>query len=169
MGKRDYALLLLLVTYGLRISDARGLCLDDIDWRHDRLSICQRKTGEPLLLPLTPEIGQALITYLREARPSTPHRQVFLTVRVPHRPFSSNRAPVWIVRKYIDRANVSGIHRGPHVLRHSMASRLLQAGHPIKFIADLLGHRSIESTFIYTKVDVDHLREVALDLPEVQS
>ncbi|MFA4948718.1 MAG: site-specific integrase [Candidatus Krumholzibacteriia bacterium] len=169
IGKRNHALLQLLVTYGLRIGEVRGLHLDDIDWRHDRLSIRHRKTRAPLLLPLTREVGDGLITYLREVRPITaPYREIFLSIRSPHRPLCT-RGLAQIIRECIEHANVTGIHRGPHALRHSVASRLLQIGRPIKEIADLLGHRSLESTLAYTKIDVDHLREVALDLPGVSS
>lgn len=168
IGKRDYALILLLVTYGLRIGEAHQLRLDDIDWRHDRLSIRQRKVDVPLLLPLTVDVGEALITYLRDGRPSVMHREVFLSMHPPHR-YAASSSLGKVVRRLIKRAGISGKYRGPHVLRHSVASRLLQHGHSIKEIADLLGHRSIESTFIYTKIDIEHLREAALELPEVQS
>ena len=128
-----------------------------------------RKASEPLLLPLTPEVGEALVTYLGDVRPRVAHREIFLTRSKPHRPFRSSSSLAGIARQYIERTRAATGGRGPHTLRHSGASSLLQRGHSIKAIADLLGHRSIESTFVYTKIDIEHLRDVALDLPEVSS
>ena len=169
-GPRDYAILLLLATYGLRVGEVARMTLGDIDWRHDRLTIPHRKADVSLVLPLTPEVGEAMVTYLRESRPRVAHRQVFLGVKRPHRPFSTKNCAGLrvLVKKRMLRAGVDARLAFPHALRHSLASRMLQQGQPMKAIADVLGHASLQSTAIYAKVDIEHLRGVALDLPEVR-
>ena len=167
-GKRDYAFIMLLASYGLRIGEAVSIQLEDIDWRHERLIFPNRKAGGPLVLPLTPEVGEALLDYLREGRPRGAHRQVFLQLNRPHLPLQPGGGPRAILKNYMEQAGIRGPAAVPHALRHSLASRLLQQGQPFNVIADILGHTSIRTTSIYAKVDIDHLREVALDLPEMQ-
>jgi site-specific recombinase XerD len=161
--------LLLLATYGLRISEVVRLRLEDIDWRRDRISFSHRKASVPLVLPLTSEVGEALITYLREARPDAPHPEVFLRAKGQPCPLSIACAGLRLrVKQHMTRAGVSDRMAIPHALRHSLASRLLEKDEPLEVIAGLLGQSSLWSTFTYAKVDIDHLREVALDLPEVR-
>lgn len=170
IGKRDYAALLLLATYGLRIGEVVRLRLEDIDWRRDRISFPHRKAGGPLVLPLTAEVGEALITYLREARPASAHPEVFLCAKGQPRPLSTACFALRArFKKYLTRTGIVGRTATPHALRHSLAARLLEKDEPLEVIAGLLGQGSLWSTFTYAKVDVGHLREVALDLPEVRS
>lgn len=170
VGKRDYAILLLAVRLGLRACDIRGLKLEHIQWAEARLSLTQSKTGRTLSLPLSEELGQALIDYLRHARPRSPHREVFLKVRAPYEPFGPTNPLYAVVTATLRRANISlpqGMHHGLHSLRHTLATGLVQSGQPLESVAAILGHRSIESTRIYTHLDVDTLRSVALDPEEV--
>jgi len=127
-GKRDYAILLLACRLGLRVSDIRGLCLENLHWREDRIEMTQTKTGAPLTLPLTEEVGGALIDYLQHGRPVTHHREVFLRLKAPVEPFSSNDNLHHILTFYRQRAGIAlptQARKGLHSLRHTVATRLL--------------------------------------------
>lgn len=165
-GRRNYAMILLAATYGLRGCEIRALRLDDIRWEDDEITIFSPKTGRSRKLPLMRPVGEAILEYLREERSSSHHRQIFLSSRPPHGPLHSkiNR---WLSRCF-DRAGIEAPRRGAHTLRHSLAVHLLRSGETLKGISDVLGHRSPETTFIYTKLHVEDLRTVALD-PEVVS
>jgi site-specific recombinase XerD len=165
-GLRNYAMLLLAATYGLRSCEIRALRIDDINWVGDEITIISPKTGRRRKLPLTRQVGEALVDYLREGRPVARHRQIFLSGRAPHGPLHSNIAP-WLSRCF-DKAGINAPRRGAHTLRHSLAVHLLRSGETLKSIGDILGHRSTETTFIYTKLHVADLRTVALE-PEVVS
>jgi integrase len=165
MGKRDYAMFLLIATYGLRSSEVTALRLGDIEWRAGHLRVSRPKTQTPLLLPLTDEIGAALIDYLRNARPELPHREVFLRVRAP----AGLLKPTAVTEAFQGWTRRSGLpipYKGAHCLRHSLAVHLLRQGASLKTIGDLLGHRSAESTCVYLRLHVEDLRHVALDLPK---
>lgn len=164
MGKRDFAMFMLMATYGLRTSEVAGLRLDDVHWRTKRLHVPRPKTGAPLVLPLTDEVGAALIDYLRHGRPQLPHRQVFLCVRAPSGPLGSTTVTE-AFRGWVRRSGLPIPNWGSHCLRHSLAVHLLRQGAPLKAISDLLGHRSAESTCVYLRLHVEDLRDVALDLP----
>jgi site-specific recombinase XerD len=169
LGRRDYAILLLAARYGLRPSDIRHLTLDQIDWRGARIDIRQVKTGRLLTLPLLPEIAHALSSYLRDGRPASTNRTVFLRHRAPFEPFAAENNLNAIMRKVLRRAglaNRSG-RRGLYLLRHTLATRLLAAGRPLKSIADVLGHASTQTTYGYTRVEVVALRSVAISEEEV--
>ncbi len=169
VGKRDYAILLLAARMGLRASDIRGLQLENIQWAEDRLTLTQSKTGCPLTLPLGEEIGQALIDYLRDARPCSPHRHVFLKVRAPHDPVASTNPFYGVMSSALRRSGVAvspGMPRGLHSLRHTLATALVTGGQSLESVAGVLGHRSIESTRIYTHLDQSTLSSVALDPEE---
>ncbi|MCP4967875.1 MAG: tyrosine-type recombinase/integrase [bacterium] len=164
MGQRDYAMLLMVVTYGLRTCEVVGLTLDDIDWRDDRLLVHRPKVGAPILLPLTQDVGAALIEYLQHGRPDLPCREVFLRVRAP----AGTLKPTALTEVFQGCVRRSGLpipFQGPHCLRHSLAVHLLRQGMPLKTIGDLLGHRSAEATCIYLRLHVEDLRDVALELP----
>lgn len=170
LGKRNYAILLLACRLGLRVGDIRDLCLDHLLWDASRVEFSQGKTGAVLTLPMSEEVGRALIDYLRHGRPTSTRREVFLRHRAPFEPFSPNANLHSIVTLYRRRAGIEatrGRSRGMHSLRHTLASHLLEADTPIETIADILGHRSVESTRVYTKVDLHALRSVALDPQEV--
>jgi integrase len=170
VGRRDYAVLLLAIRYGLRPSDIRQLRLDDVYWRRGLISIRQAKTGRPLTLPLLPEIADALAAYLRNGRPKTAAREVFVRHRAPFAPFVPTNNLSAIVRPLFRRTGLdqrSG-GRGLYVFRHTLASRLLAAGCPIKSIADVLGHQSTDTTMEYATVNLVALRRVALSEAEVR-
>ena len=168
-GKRDYAILLLACRLGLRAGDIRTLKLDHLHWAESTIEITQAKTGTPLRLPLTNEVGEALIDYLKFGRPQTTHREVFLKVAPPFDPFTQNHlhhiVTYWRLLAGINFRSAQ--KRGLHSLRHTLATRLLEKGTPLTTIAEILGHSSLESTRIYAKAAVEALRGVALDPEEV--
>lgn len=167
VGRRDYALLLLLATYGLRAGQLCALRLEDFDWRQQILRIHGVKGGEDVLLPLRPAVGEAVIAYLRKGRPAgASSRVLFLRVRAPIGPLRGNLSNV--IKRYAQLAGLTQVPLGPHAWRHAVASRMLATGQSLKTIRDTLGHRSIETTFIYTKVDVEQLRAASLDWPWMQ-
>jgi len=169
-GKRDYAILLLACRLGLRAGDIRTLKLDNLRWAESTIEITQAKTGTPLSLPLTSEVGEALIDYLKSGRPQTAHREVFLKVNPPFNPFGDNDNLHHIIKYWRRLAGItfqSPQKQGLHSLRHTLATRLLEKGTPLPTIAEILGHTSLESTRIYAKADVEALRSVALDPEEV--
>lgn len=169
-GKRDYAILLLANRLGLRAGDIRTLKLDNLRWAESTIEITQAKTGTPLTLPLTNEVGEALIDYLKSGRPQSAHREVFLKVNPPFDPFKENNHLYDIIEYWRRLAGItfrSPQKRGLHSLRHTLATRLLEKGTAFPIIAEILGHTSSESTRIYAKADVEALRGVALDLEEV--
>ena len=164
LGRRDYAVLLLAATYGLRASDVANLTMDAIDWRGRTIQIVQCKTRQPLTLPLTDEVGIALADYLRRARPTSPCRQIFLRRMAPIAPLSlpgmSNT-----LRHASRAAGVRLEATGFRCLRHALALRLLRQGSSLKGIGDILGHRSPASTSEYLRLNVEDLRQVALPVP----
>jgi integrase/recombinase XerD len=169
LGKRDGAILLLLARLGLRAGDIVQLRLGDIDWKGAWLHVCG-KSQRQTRLPLTQEVGDALIAYLRSARPKTDSDRVFLCSRAPFRPFASHAAVSVIVDQAMRRAGVTPPGRGAaHLLRHSVATSLLRQGASLQEIATTLRHRSIQTTQIYAKVDVSMLDQIAQPWPEVQS
>jgi site-specific recombinase XerD len=168
-GKRDYAILLMACRLGMRVGDIRTLKVDQLHWDDSTIEVTQSKTGGPLRLPLTNEVGEALIDYLKSGRPQTAHREVFLKVNPPFDPFTGNNLH-HIVTYWRLLAGIqfrTSQKRGLHSLRHTLATRLLQKGTPLPIIAEILGHTSLESTRIYAKADVEALRSVALDPEEV--
>jgi site-specific recombinase XerD len=165
-GKRDYAILLLAGRLGLRAGDIRTLKLDNLRWAESTIEITQAKTSTPLTLPLTNEVGEALIDYLKSGRPQTAHREVFLKAKPPFDPFRQDTHLHHIVTYWRELAGIrfrTPQKRGIHSLRHTLATRLLEKGTPFTTIAEILGHTSLESTRIYAKADVEALRSVALD------
>ena len=169
-GKRDYAILVLGCRLGLRVGDIRALRLEHIQWEKAQIEISQTKTGVPLTLPLSEEVGEALIDYLRHGRPATDYREVFLRFNAPIEPFASNNNLHNIITFYRTRAGIKlplQARKGMHSLRHTLASRLLEVETPLETIAEVLGHLSLESTRIYAKVDINTLRTAALGLEEV--
>lgn len=169
LGRRDYAILLLAARYGLRPSDIRQLTLDDIDWRGVRIDLRQVKTGRSLALPLLPEVAHALSAYLRDGRPASTNRVIFLRHCAPFEPFANENNLNAIMRKAL---RLAGLHdrsgrRGLYLLRHTLATQLLASGRPLKTISDLLGHASTQTTYVYTKVDLVGLRTVAIAEEEV--
>ncbi|MGC9200261.1 MAG: tyrosine-type recombinase/integrase [Acidobacteriaceae bacterium] len=167
MGIRDYAMFLLIATYGLRASEVVGLSVDDILWRQGILRIHQRKTSSPLELPLTNEVMAAVVKHLKRTPPPAPYRRVFLRMRAPLgvlKPTAVTEAFQAMVRK----SGLAIPYQGPHCLRHAYALHLLKKGTRLKTIGDILGHRTAESTSMYLRLAVSDLREVALAVPGKQ-
>jgi site-specific recombinase XerD len=167
MGKRDYAMFLLMATYGLRRGEVGNLKLENVEWRLGRISLVQTKTGTGLTLPLTDDVGASLLDYLQHGRPNWPFREVFLRARAPEGPLGSP-AISDAFDNWVRRSGLPIPFQGPHCLRHSLAVHLLRQGGSLKEIGDVLGHRNAESTCIYIRLAVEDLREVALSLPSVQ-
>ena len=169
LGKRDYAVLVLAARYGMRPGDIRQLSLDHIDWRGCQIALPQAKTSRLLALPLLPEVQDALIDYLREGRPQTEFRNVFVRHLAPYEPFAAKNNLPTIFREALRRAGLDQRNgrKGLYLLRHTLASRLLRAGNSIKTIADVLGHVHLNSTLVYTKVDLTNLETVALSIEEL--
>jgi len=160
-GRRDYAILLLLVVYGLRGREVAAMTLDDIDWKRGRLAIPERKAGHSTAFPLTATVGEALIAYLKDGRPQTADRHVFFRAFAPLRPIGA-AAVSGRARHYLLKAGIDVPRPGSHTLRHTTVRRLVDADFDLKTIGDFIGHRSTASTEIYAKVAVEALREVAL-------
>jgi integrase len=163
-GLRDYAMLSLVAAYGLRGCDVAGLKLTDIDWRKGEVSIIQSKTRKPLVLPLIDPAADALLAYLREGRPRSAYRQIFLKTHAPITPLQRNNVSD-AFRFRFKRSGMDIRARGINSLRHSHAMHLLREGVSLKTIGDLLGHCCSQSTGVYLRLDVDDLRGVALPLP----
>jgi integrase/recombinase XerD len=167
IGLRDYTMILLLITYGLRGGEVIRLSLDDINWREKLLLIKARKAGNNTVYPLAPSVAHALIRYLRRVRPRSADRHVFLSVKVPHRPLVYTWGLGNRVRQYMRRAGVDVPRPGTHTFRYSCAQLLLATGTPLKVISDYIGHSHPETTQQYLKIAVDDLRNVALTGAEV--
>jgi integrase len=160
VGKRDYAILLLLVTYGLRSREVAALTLDDIDWKRDCIHVRGRKAGHSTAYPLTPTVGEAILDYLRQGRPVTSERAVFMAVYAPYIPISRVAVSAQ-AKNHIRRAGIN-VHRpGSHTQRHTCVQRLVDSGFSLKTIGDFVGHRTPDATKIYAKVNVEALRRVA--------
>ena len=163
-GRRDYAMLLLAATYGLRSCEVVGLQLEDFRWRSDEIRVRRPKTGNSSVLPLTDEVGVAIVDYLRNARPASGHRGVFLGIRPPIRPLAP--ASLWTAfDKWKRHCEIEIPFSGAHCLRHSLAMQLLRRDAPLEMIGDLLAHRRPASTSTYLRLSPHDLREAALELP----
>lgn len=165
VGRRNYAILQLLLTYGVRSQQVCRLTLDDLDWRRSTIRFLPLKGGRPVEVPLLPDVGDAVLAYLREGRPACSSRQLFLKSRAPFRMLTRS-AITNLVASAFKCTGVPSPHHGSHALRHAWATRMLAKGRSIKTIADLLGHRCIETTRIYAKVDFVRLRTVGLAWPK---
>lgn len=168
-GKRDYAIILMVTRLGLRTIDIKHLKLSDLKWRDNRIELIQSKTASALNLPLLPDVGWAIIEYLKNGRPKVESPYVFLRHLAPLAPFSDEDRLHQIVVKYMRLAKIPiSPHKkkGMHSLRHTLASRLLAENTPLPIISDILGHVSSDSTAVYLKVDVNRLRECALNPEE---
>jgi site-specific recombinase XerD len=163
-GCRDYAVILLLARLGLRAGEVVALQLGDIDWHAGELLVRNGQTRVDRL-PLPYEVGHALAQYLSENRPRCSSRQVFLRAQAPMEGFSSGTAVAAIVRRALQRAGVDAPSKGAHVLRHTLATRLLREGSSLPEIGEVLRHRQQQTTTIYAKVDVPSLRAIAPSWP----
>ena len=165
VGRRDRAVLLVLARLGLRSGEVIKLLLDDIDWDAGHLRI-RGKNRHECLMPLPADVGEAIAAYLREGRPTTADRHLFVRSRAPFRGLMHDSDGVGsIVRNALQRAGVDAPHKGSHQFRHALAVRMLQEGASLPEIGDLLRHRSPMSTAIYARVDLIALRALALPWP----
>ena len=160
VDKRDRAILMLLTAYGLRSGEVRGLQLDDLDWEKESIRVRRPKPGRTHLYPLSRGVGQAILRYVLDVRPSRPERTLFFTLSAPIRPLTRVALPSMVSRR-LDRLGIIARRRGPHALRHAAAQHLLDQGMSMKVIGDFLGHRDPSSTAVYAKLDLNALREVA--------
>ena len=164
-GRRDYAVLLMMATYGMGAAEVLHLSLEDFDWRAGTIRVFRPKTQVEYLLPLLPAIAHALLAYLRDGRPEkTTTRHVFVAAVEPHGPMSSS-AIRHAIRVYAKAAGLAPGPRGGHALRHSHARRQVELGAPLKTVGDILGHRDPASTSAYVRVAFPQLRSVALPVP----
>ena len=157
---RDHVILMLLSIYGLRAGEVAALRLDGIDWDLELLSVARPKQRCTQQYPLLPSLGDAVLRYLRDVRPRCSHRSLFLAMKAPHRPLSSQSVSA-VARAWLTSIDAQVSSRGSHSLRHACATHLVAAGFSFKQIGDHLGHRSANSTFTYAKVDLAGLRQVA--------
>jgi site-specific recombinase XerD len=165
LGLRDKAVLLLIATLGLRNQEVRHLKLTEIHWRVGEIRLAKTKSRRERALPLLQELGSALAEYVLRGRPRLDVPHVFVRHRAPLGPITSTHGIGDIVRRHLLRARIPAPSQGAHLLRHSLATRMVNQGVEVKQIADLLGHASIDSTAIYTKVDMSNLSAVALPFP----
>ena len=167
LGKRDYAVIIMAATLGMRDSDIVDLTFHCLDWEHNKISFVQRKTGKSVVLPLLPVVGEAIIDYLKHGRPASDCPNVFLRHRAPFKKMSS------FYMVMCERMKIAGLStnpeqtRGLHVLRHTLATDLLKQGESYSTISTILGHSNLGSTNSYAHVDLDGLMKCALDLQEV--
>jgi integrase/recombinase XerD len=170
-GRRDYAMILLACRLGLRASDICRLTFDSFQWDTNTLVITQQKTGQPLTLPLLAEVGTAIIEYLKYGRPAVDSPTIFLRHTAPVGPLTPPTLHS-IVSQYLTRAGVAappGKKRGPHALRHSLASELLRHETPLPVISAVLGHQDSRTTGTYLTIDLTQLRKLALEVPPVRA
>lgn len=169
-GKRDYAMVLIAARLGIRASDICSIRFQNIKWESNTIELVQEKTDERLVLPLLHEVGTALIDYIKYGRPLVDYQEVFLRLSAPIGPM---KAPTLhsIVTHYMNKAGISipeGKKHGPHALRHSLASALLNVDTPMPVIAEILGHSDTQTTATYLKIDILNLRSYALEVPPVK-
>lgn len=165
LGRRNYAILLLLARLGLRAGEVIALQLEDIDWENAQLTIRSRKGGGWARLPLPKDVGAALAHYLRRDRPACTCRAVFVRAVAPHRPIARSALISGLAARAIRHAGVEAPTFGAHVFRHSLATNLLRHGASLDEIGQILRHRDPETTGIYAKVDLDALRQLAIAWP----
>jgi integrase/recombinase XerD len=162
VGRRDYAMVLLLAIYGLRGVEVVRLRLDDLDWHRELLHVRRRKAGNDTTYPLSVPVGEAILAYLRQGRPWSTHRELFLSAHAPFSPLTPRGGLNDQVRVYLAKAGIRVARSGTHSFRYSCAQRLFEDNMPLKTIGDFLGHRDLRTTQHYTMITLDQLREVAL-------
>lgn len=165
LGKRDYAMLVCMLEIGLRASEVANLALDDINWRDESLILPRGKSRQSYILPMIIILRDALITYLKDGRPHSKTRKIFVYHRAPVGQPIRPRVVTEVIRRALLRSGLTPNIAGAHILRKTFATKLLNNGATIKEIADLLRHRSISTTSIYTKVDFQRLIQVAMPWP----
>jgi site-specific recombinase XerD len=165
MGHRDYAVLMVLAKLGFRASEVAALNLDDIDWQSGKILV-HGKGRRQAMMPLRHDVGTAIVAYIRYGRPASACRRLFLRTLAPYIGFASGCAITMIAKQALERAGIHGYaHHGAHLFRHSLATKLLRSGASFAEIGQLLRHRSIDSTRIYAKLDIEKLRELSQPWP----
>lgn len=166
-GKRNYAMFLLMARTGLRISDVVSLKFSNIDWKNNTISLAQQKTGNNLGLPLSKELGMAIISYLKNGRPQSSSHFIFIRHTAPYGPLDYHNNFNSELRKYMRRAGITmpdERHSGVHTFRHSFATNMLKKETSLQDISQILGHSDINVTETYLRVDIEQLRLCSLDL-----
>lgn len=171
-GKRDFAIMLLAIVYGLRNSDIVHLKYSNILWNQDKIELLQYKTKKLLELPLTNNVKYAILDYLKNARPNIESPYIFLPTKPPYN-FVNNEKYSTLYRSietYIKKANIdiNGRKRGLHTLRHSLASNMLKNNIEISTISSVLGHSSVDVTNNYLSIDIEQLRKLSLEVPHYE-
>lgn len=168
-GKRDYAIILLASCLGLRCMDIKNLKFSNFKWEQNELNIIQSKTRTPLTLPLTSEVGWAIIDYIKHGRPQVDSAYIFIRHLAPFLPFSEHDHLHQLIKRYMQIAHIPTLKkkRGMHSLRHTAASFMLENDTPLSVISDVLGHSDADSTAVYLKVNIQKLKECSLDILEV--
>jgi integrase/recombinase XerD len=168
LGKRDYAIILLACFLGMRCADIKNLQIKNFHWAEKQIIFTQSKTKNPLILPLTPEVGWAVIDYLKYGRPKIESPHLFVRHSAPFGAFAEGNHLSMLIKKYIVLGHVPVLkkRRGMHSLRHTMASMLLEKDTSLLVISDILGHLDTDSTAVYLKIDIKKLKECALSLKE---
>ena len=168
--RRDYAMILLAARLGLRASDIANLQLSNINWEHNQINLVQQKNNTPLVLPLLKDVGEAIINYIKNGRPKVDNQYIFLRENAPYSQINASALHM-IVDGYLKRAKIkipAGKKHGPHALRHSIATLLLENNIPISTIKEILSHKSSETTKIYLKIAQKQLLECALEVPKLE-
>lgn len=168
-GKRDYAMILLACCLGMRVTDIKNLKADNFHWEEKKLIFIQSKTRTSVSLPLTAEVGWAVINYLKYGRPKIDTPYIFVKHMAPFEAFAESDSLAQIIKRYMELAHLPTLRRrrGMHSLRHTMASMLLEKDTPLPIISNILGHADADSTAIYLKVGMKKLKECALTFGEV--
>lgn len=167
-GKRDYAIILLACCLGMRCTDIKNLQMENFHWEEKKIFFTLSKSRTPMSLPLTKEIGWAVIDYLKYGRPKIDSHHIFVRHMAPFGPFAEGDHLCQLITRYMVLAHIPTLkkRRGMHSLRHTMASVLLEKNTPLAVISDILGHIDTDSTAVYLKVDIQKLKECALSFEE---
>lgn len=169
LGKRDYAILLLAIRYGMRVSEIRDLKLNNLNFVTNKISYIQNKTGVTIDFDILENVGWALIDYLKNGRPVTNSENVFIRHVAPYDAFGNDNNLAHVLQKYLSRAGIERTnkkHYGMHTIRHSLASHMLEQGTPLHVVSKTLGHLELNSTMVYTKVDLNMLSQCMLEVPD---
>ena len=169
VGKRDHAILLLLLRLALRAGEVARLRLSDVDWRAGEVRVYSAKSARERRLPLPSDVGQALAEYLRNSRPASSQPYIFLRTRAPFSPITGCSTVSCIAKRHLNLAGISIHGLSAHAFRHTAATQMVNSGAGFKQVADVLGHRLLETTNIYAKLDENTLHRVALPWPGGQS
>ncbi len=169
IGKRNYAIILIAARLGLRASDICRLKFDHLHWNTSIIQIRQFKTGKELTLPLLPDVGNAIIDYLKYGRPESDEPYLFLTERPPYGHFSTSNVVTHVVQRAFRTAgiDINGKRSGPHSLRHTLGFRMLEESTILPVISEVLGHESTQSTRYYLRIDLKSMKQCMLDVPPI--